>query len=149
MTLQNLFKIGRLKVHAPTAQEIQRLLSAAERNLVDTRIEQISDETRFDVAYKAIMQLALVAMMTSGYRPATNEPGHHQTLIQSLPLSLGISNNSWVVLDALCRRRNAADYTGNPIETEAVAECRKQAEDLLAQVRKWLAARRPHLLRRD
>jgi hypothetical protein len=82
MTLQNLLKIGRLKPHAPTAQEIQRLLAAAKRNLTDAGTEIISDETRFDAAYKAIMQLALVAMMASGYRPSTNEPGHHQTMIR-------------------------------------------------------------------
>ena len=35
------------------------------------------------------MQLALAAMMASGFRPSTNEPGHHQTMIQSLPLTLG------------------------------------------------------------
>ena len=106
MTLQNLRKIGRLKPHAPTADEIRRLLAAAERNLVDARAEIISDETRFDAAYKAIMQLALIAMMASGYRPSTNEPGHHQTMIQSLPLTLGLPNTTWVVLDALRRKRN-------------------------------------------
>jgi len=76
MTLQNLLKIGRLKPHAPTPQEIQRLLAAAERNLADAGAAAISDETRFDAAYKAVMQLAMVAMMANGYRPATNEPGH-------------------------------------------------------------------------
>jgi hypothetical protein len=80
MTLQNLLKIGRLKPHAPTAQEIQRLLGAVERNLADAQAVHISDETRFDAAYKAIMQLALVAMMASGYRPSTNEPGHDAPL---------------------------------------------------------------------
>jgi hypothetical protein len=34
------------------------------------------------------MQCALVAMLAAGYRPAANQPGHHQTLIQSLPLTL-------------------------------------------------------------
>ena len=98
MTLQSLLKIGRLKPHAPTADEIRRLLAAAERNLVDARAEIISHETRFDAAYKAIMQLALIALMASGYRPSTNEPGHHQTMIQSLPLTLGLPNTTWVVV---------------------------------------------------
>ena len=53
MTLQNLQKIGRLKPHAPTGQEIQRLLAAAERNISDARVDAISDETRFDAVYKA------------------------------------------------------------------------------------------------
>ncbi len=52
-----------LKPHSPSPQEIQRLLAAAERNLADARVEAISGETRFDAAYKAIMQSALVAMM--------------------------------------------------------------------------------------
>ena len=145
MTLQNLLKIGRLKPHAPTTQEIRRLL-AAERNLVDARAEIISDETRFDVAYKAIMQLALIAMMASGYRPSTNEPGHHQTMIQSLPLTLGLANTTWVVLDALRRKRNVSDYQGDPIEPEAVSECIAQATALLATTRRWLAEHHPDYL---
>ena len=147
MTLQNLLKIGRLKPHAATPQEIQRLLAAAERNLMDARIEAISDETRFDVAYKAIMQLALIAMMASGYRPSTNEPGHHQTMIQSLPLTMGLPKETWLVLDALRRKRNVTDYQGDPIETEAVAECLAQAIALLAATRQWLEDRHPELLR--
>ena len=147
MTLQNLLKIGRIKPHAPTPQEIQRLLAAAERNLADARIEDISDETRFDVAYKAIMQLALTAMMASGYRPSTSEPGHHQTMIQSLPLTLGLANETWVVLDALRRKRNVTDYQGDPIEADAVAECVAQATALSIETRQWLEDRHPELLR--
>jgi len=106
---------------------------------VDARAEIISDETRFDVAYKAIMQLALAAMMVSGFRPSTNEPGHHQTMIQSLPHTLGLPNDAWVVLDALRRKRNVSDYQGDPIEPEAVSECIAQATALLATTRRWLA----------
>ncbi|MEO8152444.1 MAG: hypothetical protein ABI605_05190 [Rhizobacter sp.] len=54
---------------------MQRLLAAAERNIADSRVAAVSDENRFDAAYKAIMQCALAAMMASGYRPSTNEPG--------------------------------------------------------------------------
>ncbi|MCX7176254.1 MAG: DNA-binding protein [Proteobacteria bacterium] len=146
MTLQNLLRIGRLKPHTPTPQEIQRLLAAAQRNLRDAQNKAISDETRFDVAYKAIMQLALVAMMASGYRPSSNEPGHHQTMIQSLPLTLGVPNETWLILDALRRKRNASDYLGDPVETEAVAECLAQATALLATARRWLEEQHPDLL---
>jgi hypothetical protein len=143
MTLQNLLKIGRLKSHVPTAQEIQRLLAAADRNIADAQTVIISDETRFDAAYKAIMQLALVAMMASGYRPSTNEPGHHQTMIQSLLLTLGIPNADWVVLDALRRKRNVNDYEGAPIEPAAVAECIAQAKAMRARIQSWLVEHHP------
>ena len=75
MSLQNLLKIGQVKAHPPDAAEIQRLLTAAARNLVDARVLTISPETRFDAAYKAIMQSALAALMANGFRPDTNKPG--------------------------------------------------------------------------
>lgn len=148
MTLQNLLRIGRLKEHAPTPDEVQRLLAAIDRNLADAAVEAISDETRFDVAYKAVMQCALVAMLAAGYRPATSEPGHHQTMIQSLPLTLGADNDVWVVLDALRRQRNANDYTGQPITPAAATECVAQAKALRKQLRKRLEAHHPDLLKK-
>jgi hypothetical protein len=62
VSLQNLLKIGQLKEHPPDAAEVQRLLAAAARNLADARVTTISPETRFDAAYKAIMQAALAAL---------------------------------------------------------------------------------------
>jgi hypothetical protein len=146
VTLQNLLKIGRLKAHQPTAAEVQRLLQAVGRNLHDAAVAGISDETRFDAAYKAVMQCALVAMLAAGYRPAANEPGHHQTMIQSLPLTLGVSNDAWVVLDALRRQRNASDYTGQPITPAAVAECLAQAKTLHKALLAHLKAKHGELL---
>jgi hypothetical protein len=146
VTLQNLLKIGRLKVHEPNAAEVQRLLAAIKRNLADAAADNISAETRFDAAYKAVMQCALVAMLAAGYRPAANEPGHHQTLIQSLPLTLGVSSDVWVVLDALRRQRNANDYTGQPVTAAVVAECLAQAKALEKALRAHLRTQHPQLL---
>jgi hypothetical protein len=146
VTLQNLLKIGRLKAHEPNAAEVQRLLAAIKRNLADAAVANISDETRFDAAYKAVMQCALVAMLAAGYRPSAGEPGHHQTMIQSLPLTLGVSNEVWVVLDALRRQRNANDYTGQPITPATVAECLGQAKALEKALLAHLRARHPQLL---
>ena len=146
MTLQNLLRIGKLKDHVPTTAEVLRLLAAVDRNLADAAVQELSDESRFDIAYKAVMQCALVAMMASGYRPSTSEAGHHLTLIQSLPLTLGVDNTTWVVLDALRRKRNANDYTGDVVTPEMVAECVAQATRLRATLRKHLKGRHPALL---
>ncbi len=148
MTLQNLSRIGRLKEHAAAPDEIQRLLAAAERNLADSRVRAVSDETRFDAAYKAIMQSALAAMMAGGYRPSTSEPGHHQTLIQSLPLTMGVPNETWVLLDALRRKRNASDYSGDIVQPDMAAEATTQAAALLQALRSWLGSRHPELLKK-
>ena len=147
MTLQNLLRIGKLREHTPTAAEVQRLLAAIERNLADSAVASISDETRFDAAYKAVMQCALVGMMAAGYRPATNEPGHHQTMIQSLPLTLGVANEVWVVLDALRKQRNANDYTGQPITPGVVSECVAQAKSLRKLLLARLSSQHPDLLK--
>jgi hypothetical protein len=58
------------------------------------------------------MQCALVAMLASGFRPSTNALGHHQTMIQSLPLTIGLANDRWILLDALRKKRNQNDYAG-------------------------------------
>lgn len=147
MTLQNLLRIGKLKDHAPTAAEVLRLLAAVERNLADAAVPKISDESRFDIAYKAVMQCALAAMMASGYRPSTSEPGHHVTLIQALPLTLGVDNATWVVLDALRRKRNANDYTGDVVTPDMVAECAAQATQLHTLLRQYLKKHHPELLK--
>ncbi len=149
MTLQNLQRIGKLKDHAPTADEVQRLIAAIDRNIADAGVDSISEETRFDAAYKAVMQCALVAMLAAGYRPATSEPGHHQTLIQSLPLTLGVANDAWVVLDALRRQRNANDYTGAPMSPDVVSECISQAKTLRKQLRAHLAGKHPKLMKKS
>ena len=91
VSLQNLLKIGLLKEHPPDAAEVQRLLAAAARNLADARVVMISPETRFDAAYKAVMQAALAALMAHGYRPDTNRSGHHATVVQGLALTINLA----------------------------------------------------------
>ena len=106
MSLDNLVKTGQLKKHAPAPDEIRRLLRSIERNIADSRVATISAEARFDCAYRAIMQCALLALAAAGYRPSTSVPGHQQTMIQTLPQSMAISADVVLVLDALRRKRN-------------------------------------------
>lgn len=147
MTLQNLAKIGQLNAHKATAEEVARLLTAVRRNLADAEVKGISNETRFDCGYKALMQCALIAMMANGYRPSTSAPGHHQTMLQSLPLTLGVSNDVWIVLDALRKKRNQNDYTGMPLGSAEAQEAIDRAKELLTMLQSHLHARHPQLLK--
>jgi hypothetical protein len=142
-----LLKIGQLKEHPPEAEEIQKLLAAARRNLGDARVKAISPETRFDAAYKAIMQASLAALMAHGYRPDTNRPGHHVTVIQGLSLTIGLQTARVTVLDTLRRKRNVADYSGDDIDDSSATQCAAEAERLLNDVMAWLKANRPNLMR--
>lgn len=144
--LRNLEKVGQLKSHVTSREEVQRLLDAARRNLSDAGVEVISSETRFDSGYKAIMQLALAAMMANGFRPDTGRPGHHLTVIQSLPQTIGLPTARMAVLDVLRRKRNLTDYSGGWIDETSMEQCISEVGDLLREVEAWLGEQRPELV---
>jgi len=146
MTLENLLAIHKLQAFDASAAGVQRLLAAAERNLSDADLEALSPENRFDAAYKAIMQCAMIGLWANGYRTSTSQPGHHQTALQVLPKTLGVAQDVVIVLDALRKQRNLNDYEGDPIADSVVAECRHQAARLLEHLRVWLQRHRPDLL---
>lgn len=146
MTLENLLAIHRLQSFEATPAGVQRLLASAARNLADARLTRVSADNRFDAAYKTIMQCAMIGLWAHGYRTATSQPGHHQTALQALPKTLGLTQNVVIVLDALRKQRNLNDYEGDPVTDAAVSECLAQAEALLEHTRKWLSRHRPDLL---
>ncbi len=77
MTLANLLAIQRLLAFNATPRGVQQLLASATRNLADAKVAQLSAETRFDVAYKCILQCAMLGLWAQGYRTSTSQPGHH------------------------------------------------------------------------
>ena len=146
MTLENL--LGRmLERIEPDRLTIRRLLEAAERNIKDAKLDALSNENRFDVAYKAIMQLANVSLQASGYRTLTSKPGHHQMMIQSLPKTIGLDNDEMIVLDALRKQRHGTDYSGDLVAEALVKECIAHAEQLYGLVQVWLQRNHQALLR--
>lgn len=146
MTLENLLSTGQLKEHTTTTEEIRQLLEAAQRNLADARVAAISAETRFDAAYKAIMQASMLALLANGYRPSSSAGGHHMTMIQSLPKSIDLPKKQMVVLDALRRKRNATDYLGGYVDQASLTACIAEAENLLGEVENWIKTNRSELL---
>jgi hypothetical protein len=145
MTLGNLLGIS-LDAIAPDKAQVAKLHAAAERNIADAQLDGLSTENRFDAAYKAILQLATVALHANGYRTLTSKPGHHQTAIQTLPLTVGLPQAKVIVLDALRKQRNLSDYSGDLVPVSAAADCLLSAKDLLAHVRAWLKTQMPELL---
>jgi len=146
MSLDNL--VGKtLETIEPDASVIKRLFSSAERNIADAHVMEISSENRFDAAYKAIMQLSNAALQSNGYRTLTSKPGHHMTMIQVLSQTIGLDKQTVIVLDALRKQRNVADYSGDIVPASAVDECVKHAENLLHDVNAWLKENKPELLK--
>jgi len=148
MSLDNLIGISLEKVTPDTAV-IRRLLSAAKRNIADAHVREISIENRFDAAYKAIMQLANAALQANGFRTLTSKPGHHMTMIQVLSQTVGVDRQTVIVLDALRKQRNVADYAGDIVPASAVEECVSHAEALLDSVTGWLKTNKPELFQNE
>ena len=146
MSLRNLLKIRQLTEHETDAKQVGKILAAAERSVADARQESISPETRLETAYRAIMQLSMVALWANGYRPSKNRPGHHQTMIQSLVHSIELDRDQVLLLDTFRVKRNAIDYTGDDVDESSVEECIEAAVSLRASVNNWLAQNRPELL---
>ena len=146
MSLDNLVGETLEKIE-PDGTTIKRLLSSAERNIVDAHVMEISSENRFDAAYKAIMQLANVALQANGFRTLTSKPGHHMTMIQALTQTIGLDKETMIVLDALRKQRNVADYSGDIVPESTMKECMSCAENLYHDVLQWIKKHKPDLLK--
>lgn len=105
--LDNLVRIGRLHVEPPDEAEFQGLLRSGARRLDDAAREELSLESRFDLAYNAAHALALAALRHQGYRSQSR-----YLVFQCLQHTLGLPGEQWRVLDQAHRKRNFAEYEG-------------------------------------
>jgi hypothetical protein len=145
MSLNNLHRIGQLEEHEPDATQVRRMLKSAERSIADARQESISPESRFDVAYRAITQLSMVALWVNGFQPTKSRTGHHQTMIQSLVHTIELDRDQVLLLDTFRVKRNAIDYTGEDVDEASVDECIGAVSSLFNTVSGWIGRNRPDL----
>lgn len=68
------------------------------------------------------------------------------TVIQTLPLTIGLDSKRLIVLDTLRRQRNVADYTGDDVDVTTAEHCIAEAGRLIEDVAAWRKAKRPDLL---
>lgn len=144
MTLDNLVGKG-LEREPPSAEELQRLLRKANTRLQDAKSESISPESRFDLAYEGVLQLALAALRANGYRPGS-KGGHHVIALQSLPKSIAYPKQKIRLLDEFRRQRAIGLYDGSfdPTESEVQALL-ETGIDLQKHLDEWLDQNHPEL----
>ena len=65
-TLDNLVKINQLKIEPPDQNEFDGMLTSARRRLNDAKIEGLSEDSVFSLAYGAAHALSLAAMRGMG-----------------------------------------------------------------------------------
>jgi len=128
--LENLAKTGKLKVEAGDQQEFDGLVRSARTRLADAKIESLSIESRFDLAYNASHAMALAALRWNGYRS-----GNRYLVFQCLQHTAGLGPEVWRVLSLCHDRRNRAEYQGHvDIDEQLVADLISAAEILLEKV---------------
>ena len=137
--LANLARIGMLDSVPFSAALLHKMLATARTRLQDAQRTDNSTETRFDCAYTAIRAVADAALHAQGWRTSTSKPGHHQTTLQCLTHTLGISPATVRVLDALRKQRNLSDYDGDLVTEQALRECLQQAQTLCQLAEQKLA----------
>ena len=128
--LENLARIGQLKVEPRNKIEIDRLISIAKTRLADARVLHLSSEGRFISAYSAGHAAELAALRWHGYRSE-----NRYTVFQCLTHTIGWPAHQWRVLDAAHQKRNLAEYEGFfEIENSMIDELCELVDTLIHSV---------------
>ena len=105
--LDNLARIGGLQPQAQSLQEFDGLKASGVARLDDARREDLSLESRFDLAYNAAHALALAALRWHGFR----SEGRY-LVFQCLQHTVELSSAQWRVLDEAHRKRKLSEHEG-------------------------------------
>jgi len=145
MTLSDWLARGWLERHRPDRRETRELLAIADRDIADAQVAGISTDTRLSIAYNAALQLAILALAASGFRPSRE--AHHYRAIQSLELTVGVSADLVDELDGFRRKRNISDYErSGSVSGREAREMLALARTLRQTVEEWLKTSHPELL---
>lgn len=127
--LDNLVKIGSLKIEPPTRKEFDGMVKSARRGLADAQNESIETDSQFDLAYEAAHKFALAALRNHGYR-SENRITVFQTLVHTLSTDKADLQN----LLKAHNERNLAAYEGRVDIDE------KLLKDLIAATKRLATA---------
>ncbi|MDZ4253401.1 MAG: hypothetical protein U1A72_12610 [Sulfuritalea sp.] len=144
MTLENLIGKG-LQREPASAEEIRRFLAKISTKLTDAGKDSISLDSRFDLAYEALLQIGLAALRANNLRP-DSRGGHHVLALQTLHTSIGYPREKLRLLDEFRRQRATGLYDGSFVPTQAeLDELRATAAELKAHLEAWLIKHHPEL----
>lgn len=126
--LDNLVRIGQLKVEPRNEMEVRRMLAMARTRLADAHLSGLSIDGRFIGVYNAAHAAALAALRWHGYRS-----DNRYVVFQCLAHTLNWSASHWRVLDSAHQKRNLAEYEGFlEIEDSAITELCELVAELIA-----------------
>lgn len=133
--LDNLVRIGKVKAEPLAPSELTRLLRSGSARLADAAHEDLSIESRFDLAYNAAHAFSLAALRWHGYRSESR-----YLVFQALTHTVKLPAAQWRVLDDAHRPRNLAEYEGDvDVHEDLLGALLRVADEVAARVRALLA----------
>lgn len=131
--LDNLVKIGNLKVERASRKEFDGMVASARRSLADAQNESIESDSQFDLAYGAAHRFALAALRQQGYRSE-----NRITVFQTLVHTLGTDKADIQIFLRAHNERNLAEYEGR-VDIDAkllldLIRCTKKLETAVAKL---------------
>lgn len=145
MSLSDWLDKGWLEKHRPDRREIRELLGIADRAIADAEVKGISPDARLSLAHNAALQLAIAALIATGYQ--VGHEAFHYRAIQSLTFTINANLDLVDQLDTFRKKRNISDYerAGAVSEHEA-EEMLALAKTLRETVIEWLERNHPELV---
>lgn len=134
--LENLVRIGQLKTESAAESELDGLIRSGIRRLADAERNELSLDSRFDLAYNAAHALALAALRFRGYRSESR-----YLVFQCLQHTIDLPREQWRVLDQAHRKRNLAEYEGEmDVDEQLVAALLRVAREVAKRVDRLMAS---------
>ena len=117
------------------ASSLTRTIRSGMRRLDDAARQELSLESRFDLAYNAAHALALAALGCCGYRSESR-----CLVFQCLQHTVNLPREQWLVLDQAHRKRNLAEYEGDvDVEEQLVPALLRIAREVAKRVDQLMA----------
>lgn len=108
--LDNLVRTGQLDIEPSDLDETNRLIESGGFRLLDSQRENLTLDSRFDLAYNAVHALSLAALRRQGYRAKKR-----YMVFQCLAHTSSLKPEQWRVLADAHNKRNSSEYEGSYI----------------------------------
>lgn len=146
MSLKKYLLANKLLHHRTNAREIHALIELIERDIADAHVAGLSSDRRFATAYNAILQSAVMVLMSKGYR--TKGAGHHYVTFKVASEIMGDAHDDLFDYFDGCRtKRNITDYSyAGTISKKEADEIVKEAEQFFVLCKEWVKHNDPSLV---
>ena len=136
-----------VKQQATNAKDAVSWLKQAQVKLTDAQQNTVSEGTRMDATWDAVLMACLAVACAQGWR-ITSDKGHHAAALEGAAQALGLSVNNYDELDTLRDWRNRKYRAGYSVLPDELAEAIELVEPFLKSVADWFYQQHAPLLKR-